>query len=441
MRASRAVLCLFLAFSGRGALADRPRFLWTTNSNEGTVSKLDAATGAEVARYPSVSHHPAVVIDHVGRSFPTWGAANNPQNVALDFWGNAWVTNVAPGNQPTATKFFTDEPNCPDRNGNLQVDTSREVNGTPGIQTADPLEFIGEWDECIAMTVVVGDLSGQARALAIDRGFLADDGGNAWIGIHNEQAFYQIEGETGALVQRVPPAGASGNSPFSAAVDGNGILWATHSCCGTPRLWRIETLTGAQTTTTSPGGFTCYGSYGMTIDLEGKIWLGGYPCAAAAVYNPSNTTWTEAQVPAHAGWGGLGIGLDREGNVWMALAQGSSGRVARFDSATVVSTGSWDVLGNVAFGAAVGLDGEVFTVNAGSNNVSRLHLDPVTREPAPHPVTGNVVDLFPVGDVLESNGDFTGLAMHAVIRPYPPDHVFSDGFYSGSTNAWSTALP
>jgi hypothetical protein len=85
--------------------------------------------------------------------------------------------------------------------------------------------------------------------------------------------------------------------------------------------------------------------------------------------------------------------------------------------------------------------GDAFTVNAGSDNVSRLHIDPVTLEPAPHPATGNVVDLFPVGDVIESNGDFTGLAMHTIVRPYPAGHIFSDGFYSGSTNAWSAAMP
>ncbi len=62
-------------------------------------------------------------------------------------------------------------------------------------------------------------------------------------------------------------------------------------------------------------------------------------------------------------------------------------------------------------------------------------------EPAPHPVTGNVVDLFPVGDGLECRGDLTGLAMHTVVRPDPAGYIFSDGFYSGSTNAWSSDVP
>lgn len=442
MRTAGLAFCFLLAVLARATLADCPRFLWVTNSNEGTVSKLDAPTGAEVARYASVTRRSDALVNHVGRPIPAWGAANNPQNVAVDFYGNAWVTNLAPSAQPSATKIVNDEPLCFDRNGNQEIDTSREVNGTPGIQIADALEFFGEDDECIAFTVVLGDLDGWARALAIDRGLDPDDGGNAWIGIYNEQAFYQIEGATGAILQRVPPSGAGGNNPFSAAIDGDGTLWATHACCAAPRLWRIDTLTGAHSTIL-PSGLACNGSFGTTIDLAGKVWIGGWPCAAATVYDPDTSSWFQAAVSGHSGWGGLGIGLDLRGNVWMAMATSglTDGRVARIDATTALNTGVWDNAGEVPIGAAVGLDGDVFSVNAGSNDVSRLHIDPITLEPAPHPGTGNVVDLFPVGDVIESNGDFTGLAMQTIVRPRPPGHIFSDGFRSGSANCWSGVVP
>jgi len=286
MRSARWLRCLSLVAFAQAATADEPRYLWIPNGAEGTVSKLDASTGQEVARYASVSRDPGALINHVGRPIPAWGGAHKPEHVALDFHGNAWVANTSPGGQPSATKFWNHEPNCVDRNGNLQIDTSHEVNLTPGIQLADPDEFFGEADECIALTVVIGASSGEATALAIDRGLEAGSDGNAWIGMRSEQAFYQIAGETGALLRRVPESGAGGNSPFTAAIDANGILWATHNCCAAPRLWRIDTLTGVETTVPLTISLSCNGSFDIAIDLTGKVWLAGYPCPSAIRFDP-----------------------------------------------------------------------------------------------------------------------------------------------------------
>ena len=62
-------------------------------------------------------------------------------------------------------------------------------------------------------------------------------------------------------------------------------------------------------------------------------------------------------------------------------------------------------------------DGDVWTVNQNTSNASRLHIDPVTLEPAPHPTTGNMVDTFPVGYAPYTYSDFTGLALRTVTRP------------------------
>jgi hypothetical protein len=144
-------------------------------------SRIDTRTGEDGA--PSVTRDPARLINHVGRPIAAWDeggggtgtgyADNRPSRTAIDFYGDMWVANRAHdgGNsQPSITKIMNDNLLCPDLNGNGLVDTSREVNGTPGIQLTDPAEFFGEADECIVMTVVVGDLGGTARALAIDAG-------------------------------------------------------------------------------------------------------------------------------------------------------------------------------------------------------------------------------------------------------------------------------
>lgn len=440
MHFARGLLVLPLLACPAVALAGANQYLWVPNGAEGTVSKLDAATGKELARYASISST-TLQVNHVNRALQAWGAAHKPEYVGVDFHGNAWVANVAPGIQPSVTKFWADEADCVDWNGNGKIDTSREVNLTPGIQLDDPDEFLAQSDECIAMTVVLGDSSGEARGLAIDRGLDAASGGNAWIGMRYEQAYYQIDGATGALMQRVPPAGPSGRAVFTAAIDGDGILWVNGECCVAPKLWRIDTETGAHSLITIPG-LTCSGSFDIAIDLAGKVWLAGHPCSSAIRYDPSTSTWAEARVSN--GWSALGIGLDRRGNVWLSLhllSGPNDGRLARVDTTSVLDTGEWDNKGDFPFAVAVGFDGDVWSINRGTDDVSRLHIDSVTHEPAPHPTTGNVVDVFPVGDLSEAHGDFTGLALHTIVRPTVAEPIFADGFESGSTSAWSGVDP
>jgi hypothetical protein len=59
----------------------------------------------------------------------------------------------------------------------------------------------------------------------------------------------------------------------------------------------------------------------------------------------------------------------------------------------------------------------VWTVNQETSNASRLHIDDATGEPAAHPDTGNIVDVFPVGRLPYTYSDFTGLGLRTVTRP------------------------
>ncbi len=418
-------------------------FLWVANAGEGTVSKLDTVTGQEVARYASLTRNASAVVDVMGYgigSLQPWGGINSPSRTAIDYYGNVWVGNRAFGYQPSATKIMNDEGDCIDRNGNGVIDTSREVNGTPGIQLTDPGEFFAEEDECIAFTVIVGTNNGYARAVAIDGGVDPGDPGNAWIGIFNEQAFYQLNGTDGTLVQRVPPSGASGISPYGAAIDGSGQLWAPHGAGGGPTVWRIDTVTGTSVATYGATGLGCGGSYGIAIDLMGKVWIGGWSCASAIRFDPATTSWSEVAIPGYygAGWGARGLGGDLNGNMWVALHTHSftGGAVARVNTTSLTSTGVWDVAGVVPVGAAVDFDGNVWTVNQSTSNASRVHVDPTTLEPSPHPTTGNIVDTFAVGNAPYTYSDFTGLALRTVTRPSGDYIVNYEGCPDGEQAHW-----
>ena len=393
-------------------------FLWVANDHEGTVTKIDTRTGWEVARYASVTHTAGKVRNHAGgRPFPFYNAGtanggyshNRPSRTSVDFYGNCWVANRAFGYQPSITKFYNDVGDCTDTNGNGLIETSRDVDGNRRIDVAMPGEFYGEDDECIVMTVVVGGNDGLARALTIDAGMQVEgqpNPGNPWVGMYNEQAFYQIDGLTGALKQRVPQAGGfsatfgRGQNSYGAVVDGTGKLWAPSGCCGAAYLAWIDT-------TMNPAPFgqinapSAGGSYGITADLDNRIWLGGYPNNAAYRYTPATNTWATASIPAAPGWGIRGVGIDTLGNVWGALhtvSAGNGSRLVRIDADTATVTGLYDVPGqNVPTGAGVDFDGHVWAINQTSSTASRLHIDPITHQPSPHPTTGNVVDTFPTG--------------------------------------------
>jgi hypothetical protein len=420
-------------------------FLWIANDAEGTVSKIDTRTGAEVARYASVTRDPARLINHVGRSIPAWNADangnahadNRPSRTAVDFYGDVWVANRAhdlANLQPSITKIRNDPETCVDRNGNGVIDTSREVNGIPGIQLDDPMEFFGEADECIAMTVVVGNLTPSggagARALAIDAGQGIEGGqndpGNAWVGMFTERAFYQIDGVTGAILQRVATPNVE---PYGAAIDSQGRLWAPHGCCGASRvLGRIDTTQNPAPYTSITSQPQCtglgFGSYGIAVDLQDRVWIGAWPTGCLLRYDPAANSWIEAQITGYASnWGVRGVGIDTRGNVWAAIHRNwADGALARINANTGASTGVWQVdgpqgNGDIPVGAGVDFAGQVWTVNQATSNASRLHVDPTTGEPAPHPTTGNLVDTFPVGRYPYTYSDFTGLGLRTVTRP------------------------
>jgi streptogramin lyase len=437
------------------------RFLWIANDAEGTVSKIDTRTGYEVGRYASVTHDAAHsrVVDHTGgRPFPVWNAGgggtgggyadNRPSRTAIDFAGDMWVANRAHdfgGLQPSITKILNDPLACPDVDGDGMVETSTDSNGDHVIDITNPLEFFAEDDECIAMTVVVGAINGTARALAIDAGDgSGSDPGNAWVGMHGdqdgngviegEQAFYQINGLTGAIMQRVQLTGVR---PYGAAIDSVGRLWTVDHCCGTTGFGYIDT-------TMNPAPWTNVntkpvvtglgnGNYGITVDLEDRVWIGAYPYGALLRYDPAAGTWIEAIITGYAGTGQTrGVAIDTAGNVWAAFhPNGGDGLVARIDADTGVSTGTWQLdngtppntgTANIPVGVGVDFseaDGSynVWTNNQSTSNVSRLHIDGTTFQPAPHPTTGNTVDVFPVGRNPYTYSDFTGLGLRTVTRP------------------------
>ena len=399
-------------------------FLWIANDPEGTVTKIDTRTGCEVARYATVSHEAGVLINSTGGvagTVPAWNAAsaNRPSRTAVDFRKDVWVANRAPSAQASITKIMNVIEDCEDRNGINGIETSSDVSGNCQIEIDNPAEFFAEQDECIKMTVMVGSVASGgwgARAITIDSGIDPGDPGDAWVGIHHEGAFHEIDGRTGALKQRVPPAtGSLGINPYGAAVDSTGRLWAVNHA-GSPQLVEINTLLSPATYVAPVAVPGAPGSYGIVVDQSDRVWVAGYTGSTVSRYQPATGTGdTVDPFAGVAATASRGLGIDTHGNVWAAAH--NPGYVARINADTMAVTLVQDMAGTTPVGVGVDFDGDVWSVNQGTSTASRLHIDQTTLEPAPHPDTFNIVDVFPTGPNPYTYSDFTGLGLRTVTRP------------------------
>ncbi|MFI5308497.1 MAG: putative metal-binding motif-containing protein, partial [Polyangiales bacterium] len=152
----------------------RQRFdAWIANFVEGKVTKLDTRDGTQLARYDSVLYDgsngaepPDAECDRSGLGQSNGG--NCPSRTAVDFDGAVYVANRAFGLQGTLTKIAGFEQDCLDRDGNGQIDTSRDLNGNGQIDSYVDGEFLGQLDECLLWTVNVGSVGGVPRAVAVD---------------------------------------------------------------------------------------------------------------------------------------------------------------------------------------------------------------------------------------------------------------------------------
>jgi DNA-binding beta-propeller fold protein YncE len=398
-------------------------FLWVANSDEGTVSKIDTRTGAEVGRYISALYSPDA--RNRGSASPT---GNAPSRTAVDWNGDVWVANRAFGQQGTATKIAHQD--CPDADGDGNVETSRDQNGNGVIDLGDPFEYLGEADECILFTVNVGAYDGWPRAMALDAGDTMDGAkNNAWVGVFNEQRFYQLSGQDGRVLAEVDV----GLQPYGAAIDSRGVLWATS--VDTATLTSIDTRTKVAGPVVSIAG--CEGSYGIAIDGQDRVWVGGYGSEQACRYNPADGSSLVVQTPG-AGVG-RGIAADADGWIWLAHSWSSGGtywgKVSRFrgDDGSQLQTIDLGPNNIETIGVGLDFDGNAWAVQrnncdnvAGCAIGSACKIDKATFQFA----------CYPTGMGTYTYSDFTGYALRNFTAPRGTfEHVFTG--CAGVSTRWS----
>lgn len=469
----------------------------------GTVSKVDTINLKEAARYFTVtclSRGPvaagAPCLDLHGRPIvQDWH--HRPSRTAVDNRSDVWVANRAHAKpctrdsdclsgrcsatrscegsddfgQPSATKIANSLADCRDRNGVPGLQTSRDrdgdgvitvdcdANGQPddartvctrtgqnGALEGGAPEFYGYDDDCVLFTVNFAEARDVGRSVCLDGGAPS----NAWVGTNAHRSpsgvatnrFYRVDGESGALTG--PFELPAGHAPYGCAIDRAGILWSVGSDVSLAYLdTRAPTQRGyrvvppndpAQPTTAS-------GFYGIALDPQQQVWLGGSRSGRVYRYRPDRTTfdtlpsghWTLVRHPERFvdAAGRVittelitrGIAPDHRGKVWVAV---NPGFIWRIDAATLPddpvvdlsqSTHYWPTVGAGLGGVGIDRQGHVWGISGSASAACRLDVDGRGEVVAGVPSMTDAARQVKVGQSPYTYSDFTGFGLQRITQP------------------------
>jgi sugar lactone lactonase YvrE len=304
---------------------DQADYLWIPNTNESTLSKWDARTGQEIARY-------RVGLESgecVGRCCHNNGC-NMPSRIVVDGHGDAYIASRGFAMQGTVSKIAGNARDCVDRDGNGVIDTS-----------AGPMDLrpFGQ-DECVLWTSNVGPVNAVLRSLAIDRGDESARDGYPWVG---SCAFLQPSAINAGLFQLNPRTGAVlrhvsfSRCAYGAVVTPDGRLWEHVYGQGIVPVDVVSGEVGALIS--PPAARRCTSSYGITADMRGRLWLSGTGCSDVMGYDPALRAWTQMPtITQPRGITGLGVTVDPNGRVWAPIASSPAALVS-FDANAFVPHG------------------------------------------------------------------------------------------------------
>lgn len=270
--------------------------IWIANSEQGTVSKIDTATGVELARY------------YTG---PSMGA-DDPSRTSVSYSGDVAVTNRA----GSMVKIAAREDRCEDRNGNGSIETS----SGPG-----DLRPFGS-DECVLWHVDLpsdGDNRHGPRPTAWDYIAHGNDAMDAddrvWVGWFDHAAntgrFRRLHGSDGTVLDEVAvpawdPSGTSHWGPYGGAVDGEGSFWVVGRNPGP--LVRIDAITLDVDRWEVPAGTA---PYGLAMDADGVPWMAGTN-GQVLRFDPGSETFES--IPIQGAGALRGLQIDLRGRAWIA---------------------------------------------------------------------------------------------------------------------------
>ena len=276
-------------------------FVWVANSADGTESKVDAATGLEVARYCTGP-----------------GCKQDPSRSTVSLLGDVAVTNRANyygyafPDRASVVKIAGDKTRCVDRNGNGQIDTNEGAGPVPA-KYVWPVGQKDSPDECVLWhTPLTKDRNGNTvgapgtlpRAASFDSTLSPEGVPSAllYVGLYQTQEVVRIDSATGQILKQFPV----GVYNYGFVTDKDGKLWIQ----GSGTLVSVDVKNGD--TVTNHGSDPCM--YGITADARGFIYTSSSNCVTR--FNPKTGVRDRLTL---AGANFLrGLTLDDKYNLWIA---------------------------------------------------------------------------------------------------------------------------
>ena len=367
-------------------------FVWVPNTGEGTLSKVDAGGARELARYR---------------------VAGEPERIAVDHLGDAWVLSPSLDAPAQLTKVAADEARCSDRDGD-GLETSR---------APDDVLALGD-DECVLWSVPIGEAGALARALAIDGTIEparsggepgtqgAAFGGHAWVGLQRGERLLQIDGRDGAVLREVE---VPGFAPYAATFDPWGELWLLDRA---GLLARVDPRVAPAGVELLQAPLRCYELESLASDLEGVLTLTGFACEQVVGFDPARGIWRNAATRDVLDTRGVTV-LD---DAWVTH---TGGRISRVQREPLVLGASFPLAGEGSSpieSTAISADaaGQLWIASSMGGGDERGVL---TRfDPSAEALTAQV----PVGRLPRVQGDLTGDRLFALqAAGASAEHVFT----------------
>ncbi|MDP3274014.1 MAG: hypothetical protein Q8Q09_02385 [Deltaproteobacteria bacterium] len=416
----------------------RADYLWIPNVAESTVSKWDANTGTEIARY-----RVGLASGECRGQCCHASNCNMPSRVVVDGQGDAYVANRGFAMQGTVTKMAAETRDCIDRNGNGMIDTS---TGPMDVRPFDQ-------DECVLWTAPVGSANAILRSIAIDNGTMDDPRGSPWVAACGDPSFgatgnagiWQLDSRTGRVLRTLPGTrclyGAvvtRDNTLYEHAL-GEGLI-PVNVTAGT--VGAMIPLPAAMRPTCTAAN-TWERTYGITTDGR-RVWLSGSNCTDAVGYDTETSTWTRVPLQEATGMPmgtnvGSGITVDPSGRVWAPMS-GNPLRLMHWNASDFVPNGliPRDRVTVVSIprsygSSAIGADrAGLIWVTSAAAGAPLLRYNPVTA----------ATDAFTGPNQVYTYTDFTGAVRRLVIGTgtYSEDYETCEGGTYGELY-WRSETP
>jgi streptogramin lyase len=352
-------------------------YIWIANTGENRVVRLNTKTGAKELDVPSYGTSPsrtAVVISD----------------------GSVWVGNRG---------WDQNEPYADTNKSNL---VHLAMDGS---------------------LICRGDVPGIVRAVSIDKN------GNVWAGSWYNSQMYVFSGKEVEPSSDFPRCKLItivniGCRPYGAAGDKQGYIWvACNSDWSNSFNWAQQSVTSININTyevnhyVPPPDFGCFNTYGITVDGDRNIWIGGYACASVFRFNANSQVWSKIDIAE-----GLprGVAVSQDGYAYVGISHDKQGGIYNHFVAKIdVKTNQYIPIdlgpnGLHPIGTAIDSDGMVWVVNHLSNNAARINPN------------NYQIDFFPVGTNPYTYSDMTGLQAGMYTNP---DGTFTIQFDSGYSKA------